>query len=204
MARRARLALRSPPRLSSSRRLRRAATRANSAATKKALARTRANTAVSPRNTDTVCGGSIPEKVSVTAAPLRVAVPTRLLAVLVVTAVFMVVEAVGGWISGSLALVADAGHMLTDVGALGLSLATAWLARRPADPSKTYGYVRWEILAALVNGAALLGIAAWVVFEAVGRMRNPQPIRTGLFLGVAAVSLVANLVSLWVLHGARH
>src|SRR5207249_1837393 len=138
MARRARLALRSPARLSCSRRLRRAATRANSAATKKALARTRASTAVSPRNTDTVCGGSIPEKVSVTQPPSRVAVPTRLLAVLVVTAVFMVVEAVGGWLSGSLALVADAGHMLTDVGALGLSLATAWLARRPADPSKTY------------------------------------------------------------------
>src|SRR5438132_1216247 len=137
MARRARLALRSPARLSSSRRLRRAATRANSAATKKALARTRASTAVSPRNTDTVCGGSIPEKVSVTQPPSRVAVPTK-------------------------------------------------------------------ILAALVNGAALLGIAAWVVFEAFGRMRNPQPIRTGLFLGVAAVSLVANLVSLWVLHGARH
>ena len=74
--------------------------------------------------------------------------------------VFMVVEAVGGWIAGSLALLADAGHMLTDVGALALSLLTAWIAQRPADDSKTYGYLRWEILAALVNGAALFGIAA--------------------------------------------
>src|SRR6266536_27299 len=132
MARRARVAFRSPARLCSSRRLLRAATRPNSAATKKALARTRASTAVSPRNADTVGGGSIPEKVSPTAPLPRVAVPTRLLIV--------------------------------------LALATAWLARRPADPSKTYGYVRWEILAALVNGAALLGIAGWVVFEAIGRM----------------------------------
>jgi cobalt-zinc-cadmium efflux system protein len=81
----------------------------------------------------------------------------------------MVVEAVAGWISGSLALVADAGHMLTDAGALGLSLVTAWLARRPANPSKTYGYTRWEVLAALINGAALLVIAIWVTVEAIHR-----------------------------------
>src|SRR5918993_719489 len=86
----------------------------------------------------------------------------RLRLVLLLTTVFMVVEAVGGWVSGSLALLADAGHMLTDVGALGLSLLTAWIAQRPADDSKTYGYPRWEILAALVNGAALFRIAGWV------------------------------------------
>src|SRR5918994_7344249 len=86
----------------------------------------------------------------------------RLKGVLALTTVFMVVEAVGGWISGSLALLADAGHMLTDVGALTLSLLTAWVAQRPAGASKTYGYLRWEILAALVNGVALFGIAAWV------------------------------------------
>ena len=135
---------------------------------------------------------------------MRGAVPNRLLAVLVITAVFMVVEALAGWISGALALVADAGHMLTDVGALGLSLFTALLARRPADPRRTYGYLRWEILAALVNGAALFGLAGWVVVEAVGRISHPQPIQTGLFIGVAAVGLVVNLVSLWVLHGAHH
>jgi cobalt-zinc-cadmium efflux system protein len=128
----------------------------------------------------------------------------RLRLVLVLTSVFMVVEAAGGWISGSLALLADAGHMLTDVGALGLSLLTAWIAQRPAGESKTYGYLRWEILAALVNGAALFGIAALVVIEAVHRFRDQPPIQTGLFLGVAAAGLAINLVSLSVLHGARH
>lgn len=127
-----------------------------------------------------------------------------LAAVLVLTAVFMVVEAVGGWLSGSLALLADAGHMLTDVGGLGLALLTAWIAQRPADDAKTYGYQRWEILAALVNGAALFGIAAWVVVEAIQRIGNPQPIRADLFLGIAAAGLVVNLISLRVLHGHHH
>ena len=130
--------------------------------------------------------------------PLR-----RLKWVLALTAVFMVVEAVGGWIAGSLALLADAGHMLTDVGALTLSLLSAWIAQRPPDDTKTYGYLRWEILAALVNGAALFGIAAWVVIEAVQRIQDPQPVRTGLFLAIASAGLVVNLVSLAVLHSAR-
>lgn len=116
----------------------------------------------------------------------------------------MVVEALAGWASGSLTLLADAGHMLTDVAALALSLVTAWLATRPADPSKTYGYMRWEILAALVNGAALFLIAGWVVVEAVSRFSQPHPIKTGIFLTVALVGLVANLMSLWLLHGHRH
>jgi cobalt-zinc-cadmium efflux system protein len=127
----------------------------------------------------------------------------RLWVVLGVTAAFMVLEALGGWLSGSLALLADAGHMLTDVVALGLSLVTAWIAQRPADDTKTYGYLRWEILAALVNGAALFMIAGWVVVEAVQRLHHPGPIRTGLFLAVAAAGLVANLVSLAMLHGSR-
>ncbi|MGH7497706.1 MAG: cation diffusion facilitator family transporter [Gemmatimonadales bacterium] len=127
----------------------------------------------------------------------------RLWTVLFLTGTFMVVEAVGGWISGSLALLADAGHMLTDVGALGLTLLTAWIAQRPADESKTYGYLRWEILAALVNGTALFGIAGWVVFEAIQRIQHPEPIRTGLFLTVAAAGLVVNMVSLAILHGSR-
>jgi cobalt-zinc-cadmium efflux system protein len=133
------------------------------------------------------------------AAPLP-----RLRLVLALTAAFMVVEAVGGWVSGSLALLADAGHMLTDVGALSLSLLTAWIAQRPADNSKTYGYLRWEILAALVNGAALFGIAAWIVVEAVHRIQQPEPIRTGLFLVVAAAGLAVNLASLALLHGSQH
>jgi cobalt-zinc-cadmium efflux system protein len=94
--------------------------------------------------------------------------------------------------------------MLTDVGALTLSLLTAWIAQRPADDSKTYGYLRWEILAALVNGVALFGIAGWVVIEAIQRIQQPTPIRTGLFLAVAAAGLVVNLTSLAVLHSSRH
>ena len=128
---------------------------------------------------------------------------SRLRIVLALTALFMVVEAVGGWVSGSLALLADAGHMLTDVGALALSLVTAWIAQRPANDRKTYGYRRWEILAALVNGAALFGITAVIVVEAVQRLQHPAPIRTGLFLAVAAAGLVVNLVSLAVLHRVR-
>jgi cobalt-zinc-cadmium efflux system protein len=127
----------------------------------------------------------------------------RLWAVLALTGTFMVLEVIGGWLSGALALLADAGHMLTDVGALGLSLLTAWIAQRPADDAKTYGYLRWEILAALVNGAALFGIAGWVVVEAVQRIQHPEPIRTGLFLAVAAAGLVVNLASLGLLHGSR-
>jgi len=128
----------------------------------------------------------------------------RLKVVFALTFVFMLVEAVGGWLAGSLALLADAGHMLTDVGALGLTLLTAWIARRPADESKTYGYLRWEILAALVNGAVLFGIAALVVIEAIERIGHPQPVRGGLFLGVALAGLVVNGVSLALLHGDHH
>lgn len=127
----------------------------------------------------------------------------RLMIVLGLTGVFMIVEAVSGWLSGSLALLADAGHMLTDVGALGLSLGTAWIAQRPADDSKTYGYLRWEILAALVNGAALFGISAWIVVEAVQRVQHPEPIRADLFLAVAAAGLAVNVASMLLLHGSR-
>ena len=127
----------------------------------------------------------------------------RLWLVLGLTGTFMLIEVVGGWLSGSLALLADAGHMLTDVGALALSLLTAWIAQRPADDTKTYGYLRWEILAALVNGAALFGIAGWVVVEALQRLQHPEPIQSGLFLFVAAAGLVVNLISLYLLHGSR-
>ncbi len=127
----------------------------------------------------------------------------RLRYVLALTAAFMLVEAAGGWLSGSLALLADAGHMLTDVGALGLSLLTASIARRPADDRKTYGYLRWEILAALVNGAALIVIAAWVVVEAVHRLGRPHAVEGGLLLAVAAAGAAANALALWLLHGAH-
>jgi cobalt-zinc-cadmium efflux system protein len=136
--------------------------------------------------------------------PSRPAAPLpRLATVLALTVLFMVIEAVGGWLSGSLALLADAGHMLTDAGALMLSLLSAWIALRPATENKTYGYQRWEILAALINGAALFGIAAWVMIEAVQRIQDPPPIRAQLFLVIAAAGLVVNLISLGILHGIK-
>jgi len=138
------------------------------------------------------------------ADPARSGVSRKLLVVLGLTVTFMVVEAVGGWLSGSLALIADAGHMLTDSGALGLSLATAWIARRPATARKTYGYHRLEILAALVNGAVLLVVAGWVVVEAVRRLRQPVAVEADLFLGIAIVGLLVNVAGLWILHGAHH
>lgn len=130
-------------------------------------------------------------------------VTRKLWIVLILTGGFMLVEAAGGYLSGSLALLADAGHMLTDVGAIGLSLLTAWIARRPADQSKTYGYLRWEILAALINGAALIGIAAWVVIEAIGRLGSPREINAGMFVVIAALGLVVNLIGLYLLHGSH-
>ncbi len=135
---------------------------------------------------------------------LPVSLLPRLGAALALTLTFMVVEAVGGIISGSLALLADAGHMLTDAGALALSLLSGWMALRPANDSKTYGYQRWEILAALINGAALFAIAAWVIVEAIQRIQDPQPIRAQLFLIIAALGLAVNMITLSVLHGARH
>lgn len=106
--------------------------------------------------------------------------------------------------SGALALLADAGHMLIDVAALALSAFTAWLVKRPASPSKTYGYLRLEILAAVVNGAALIGIAVAVIVEAIDRLDSPTPIRVDIFLVTALAGLIINLVSLRILHGVRH
>lgn len=120
---------------------------------------------------------------------------------LALTALFFVVEVAGGLLSNSLALLADAGHMLTDVAALGLSLFVAWFSRQPETPSKTYGYLRWEILAAFLNGTTLLLISAWIISEAVLRLRHPVPVASGLMLGVAAASVATNLTSAWVLHG---
>ena len=119
---------------------------------------------------------------------------------LAITLVVLVAEAVGGWISNSLALLADAGHMLTDAGALALSLFVAWFSRQPGTPQKTYGYLRWEILAALINGATLLGLSVWIVIEAVGRFRAPEEIGGTLMLVIATVGLVANAAAARILH----
>jgi cobalt-zinc-cadmium efflux system protein len=115
------------------------------------------------------------------------------------TAVLLVVEVIGGFLSNSIALLADAGHMLTDVAALALALFVAWFSKQPETPRKTYGYLRWEILAAFLNGATLLLISAWILWEAVTRLRAPEPIKGGLMLFVAAGGLIVNLVAARVL-----
>ncbi len=128
---------------------------------------------------------------------------SRLRVALILTAAFLVAEVIGGLITNSLALLADAGHMLTDVGALALSLFVAWFSRQPASPAKTYGYLRWEVLAALVNGAALLAISVAIFWEAASRLRTPEPVASGLMLAVALGGLAVNAVSAWVLHPAH-
>jgi cobalt-zinc-cadmium efflux system protein len=123
---------------------------------------------------------------------------------LALTGGFLVAEVVGGLVSNSLALLADAGHMLTDAAALGLSLFVAWFSRQPENPRKTYGYLRWEILAAFLNGATLLLISAWILWEAVGRLRAPEQVASGLMLGVAIVGLLVNLAAAGALHPGEH
>jgi cobalt-zinc-cadmium efflux system protein len=121
---------------------------------------------------------------------------------LAITAVFLVVEVIAGFLANSIALLADAGHMLTDVAALGLALFVAWFSKQPGSPQKTYGYLRWEILAAFVNGGTLLLISTWILFEAVMRLRAPEPVGSGLMLLVAIAGLAANIVAARVLAGS--
>jgi cobalt-zinc-cadmium efflux system protein len=125
----------------------------------------------------------------------------RLALSLGLTATIMVAEAVGGWVSGSLALISDAGHMLTDVAALGLALVAAWLASRPPDGKRTYGYRRAEVLAAQVNVGALFLLSGWIAWEAIDRLRHPGvSIQLGLMAVVATIGLLANLAILWLLN----
>lgn len=116
----------------------------------------------------------------------------------------LVVEVVGGILSNSIALLADAGHLLTDVAALSLSLFVAWFSVRPETPRKTYGYLRWEILAALINGVTLILISVWIVFEAVSRFRTPQPISGGMMLYVSIIGLAVNIVAARMLHSSHN
>ncbi len=124
----------------------------------------------------------------------------RLTAVLGLTLVVLVVEAVGGLLTGSLALVADAGHMLTDAAGLGLALFAMKMAQRPPTPERTYGYHRAEILAALLNAMVLVAVSAGILVEAWDRFRDPLPVASGPMLVIAVVGLLANLVGVALLH----
>jgi cobalt-zinc-cadmium efflux system protein len=125
----------------------------------------------------------------------------RLSLVVVLTAIYMVAEAVGGWMTGSLALLADAGHMLADVAALTLALVAMWFSSRPATPSKTFGYHRLEILAALVNGVALVLISLLIFYESYQRWSDPPQVKSGLMMLIATGGLIINLACAWILHG---
>jgi len=133
-------------------------------------------------------------------APNRHESARRMGWVLGLTAAVMVAEAVGGWASHSLALLADAGHMLADVAALGLAVVGARLAQRPATAERTFGLLRLEIFAAFVNGAVLLAIAVGIGVEAFRRFAAPPEIQVGILIGIASLGLAANLVSARILH----
>ena len=119
------------------------------------------------------------------------------------TGAFMGVELVGGLMAGSLALIADAGHMLSDFGALALAWIGFRMARRPATSTRTFGFRRFPVLAAFVNGLTLFAIAVWIVIEAIRRLGDPHGIEPGLMLWVAVAGLAVNIASFAVLHGAE-
>ena len=125
----------------------------------------------------------------------------RVTIALVLTGTFMIVEVVGGILSGSLALLADAGHMLTDTMALALAAVAFQVSKRPADARLTYGYQRFQILAAFVNGLSLLFIVGWILYEAFSRFVSPQEVLGKTMLVVAVAGLVVNIVAFIVLHG---
>ena len=127
----------------------------------------------------------------------------RLVAVFAITLAVLVVELVGAALSGSLALLADAGHVLADGAGIGLALLAIRFAARPATPQRTFGYYRLEILAAVVNAVLLFGVAGFVLVEAWRRLAEPPEVASGLMLAVAAVGLVANAVSLWLLRDGQ-
>ncbi len=125
----------------------------------------------------------------------------RVTIALVLTGTFMIVEVVGGILSGSLALLADAGHMLTDTMALALAAVAFHVSKRPADGRLTYGYQRFQILAAFVNGLSLLLIVGWILYEAVSRFLMPEQVMGRTMLIVATLGLIVNIIAFTVLHG---
>ncbi len=123
----------------------------------------------------------------------------NLLIVLLMTGTFMVIEVVGSLFTGSLALLADAGHMLTDVAALGLSVFAMWMAARPSTPEKSYGYHRAEILAAVTNAVVLLLLSVWILYEAYQRVFEPPHVLGFPMLLIGLIGLAVNVVSMKLL-----
>ena len=119
-------------------------------------------------------------------------------------AAFLIIEVIGGWVSGSLSLLADAGHMLSDVAALGVALWSSYAMLRPPSSKRTYGYGRIEVLSGLLNGLVLWGVVGFIVYEALQRFSHPQSVDVRVMLPVAIAGLLANLGSAWVLHAHQH
>lgn len=128
----------------------------------------------------------------------------RLAIVLGLTSLYLVAEVVGGWLTNSLALLADAGHMLTDVAGLGLALLAIRFAERPATPERTYGFYRVEILAALSNAVVLIGISLYILYEAYERFRNPPEVQSKGMLVIASVGLVINVIGVYILRAGSN
>jgi cobalt-zinc-cadmium efflux system protein len=122
---------------------------------------------------------------------------------LVLTAVFMVAEVAGGIAAGSLALLADAGHMLTDTASLTLAWAAFRVGRRPHDAKRSYGYHRFQVLAAFVNGVALIAVVGWIAIEAIRRLLAPIAVEGGLMLVIAGLGLLVNVAAFAILHGGE-
>jgi len=128
----------------------------------------------------------------------------RLAVTLVLVVAYMVAEIVGGILTGSLALLADAGHMISDAGSLGLALFALWISSRPGNSTHTYGYLRTEILAALANGAILVAVSVLIFFEAYQRWLDPPEVQGGVMMIIATGGLAVNLIGLMILSGGRH
>lgn len=124
----------------------------------------------------------------------------RLRWVLILTGLYMIVEFIGGFWANSLALLADAGHMLTDVGAIGLALFAAWFSEHPASSQNTFGYYRVEIFAAMINGIVLALISLVIFYEALQRFQNPPPVEGAVMLWISVGGLIVNLISAYILH----
>jgi cobalt-zinc-cadmium efflux system protein len=130
--------------------------------------------------------------------------PSAIVKAIIITAIFMVVEFFGGWWANSLALVSDAAHMLTDIGALLLSLFAIWVAKRPASSSMSFGWHRAEILGALVSGLLIWALAGFIIYEAVQRLQDPPGVQGLMVFVVATFGLAANLASMRLLHSSKH
>ena len=136
--------------------------------------------------------------------PARTGEQRRLVIALLIALFATLAEGIGGWAANSLALLSDAGHMLADAGAIALSLFALRIGARPADAKRTYGYYRLEILAALLNGAFLFGIAAGIAIEGYHRLRHPEPVHVQTVVLLASLGIVLNAVGMWITHTGAH